>query len=302
MSFYRVTDIGSANAITRVGWNVVTGYLESASRNLTGGKKLAAHDERYAMCEEYMDVVYKLWNSSWRSDSVKLNRKTGIYTDPSLVREINHEGKYFNVPGPHFCQPSPQRTPVILQAGTSKAGKAFAAKHAEMIFVSQHSPVAVAANIADIRKKAAELGRDPANIKVLAKFTPVIGRTKEEADAKYRDYVQYGDYDGALALFGGWTGVDMAPYKDDEELRYVESNAVRSYVEGLINHAPEVNGGKWTKRSLAEHIMVGGLGATCVGTPEMIANEMERWVREGDVDGFNIVRSLPPACLGLPKS
>lgn len=103
--------------------------------------------------------------------------------------------------------------------------------------------------------------------------------------------MQYGDYNGALALFGGWTGVDMAPYKDDEELRYVESNAVRSYIEGLINFAPEVNNGKWTKRTLAEHIMVGGLGATSVGTPQTVADEMERWVREGDVDGFNIVSS-----------
>lgn len=276
-----------------VGWNVVTGYLDSAARNLTGGKSQLGHDERYAMCEEYMEVVYKLWNSSWRSDAVRLNRRTGIYTDPGLVREINHVGKYFNVPGPHLCQPSPQRTPVILQAGTSKAGKAFASKHAELIFVSQHSPAAVKKNIADIRKSAAEYGRDPTSIKVLAKFAPVLGRTKEEAEAKYADYVQYGDYEGALALFGGWTGVDMAPYKDDEELRYVESNAVRSYVEGLINHAPNVNSGKWTKRTLAEHIMVGGLGATCVGTPEKVADEMEQWVQDGDVDGFNIVSSIP---------
>ena len=276
-----------------VGWNVVTGYLDSAARNLTGGNELAEHDERYAMCEEYMDVVYKLWNSSWRSDAVKRDRKSGVYTDPRLVREIDHDGKYFKVPGPHFCQPSPQRTPVIYQAGTSRAGKAFAARHAEAIFVSQHSPAAVAKNIADIRRTAAELGRDPSHIKVLAKFAPVLGRTQEEAEAKYADYLQYGDYDGALALFGGWTGVDMAPYGDDEELRFVESNAIRSYIEGLIKHAPEVNGGKWTKRTLAEHIMVGGLGATCVGPPEAVADEMERWVREGDVDGFNIVRRRP---------
>ena len=116
----------------RVGWNVVTGYLDSAARNLTNGNdKQLEHDERYAVCEEYMDVVYKLWNSSWRSDAVKLDRKKGIYTDPNLVREINHKGKYFTVPGPHFCAPSPQRTPVIMQAGTSRAGKEFAAKHAE---------------------------------------------------------------------------------------------------------------------------------------------------------------------------
>jgi alkanesulfonate monooxygenase SsuD/methylene tetrahydromethanopterin reductase-like flavin-dependent oxidoreductase (luciferase family) len=156
-----------------VGWNVVTGYLDSAARNLKGGEQQAEHDERYAMCEEYMDVVYQLWNSSWRSDAVKLNRKRGVYTDPELVRQINHKGKYFQVPGPHFCQPSPQRTPVILQAGTSRAGKAFAAKHAELIFVSQHSPIAVKKNIAEIRTSAAEIGRDPKSIKVLAKFAPV---------------------------------------------------------------------------------------------------------------------------------
>lgn len=275
--------------LNRVGWNVVTGYLDSAARNLTNGQPQAGHDDRYAMCEEYMTVVYKLWNASWRSDAVRLNRKTGIYTDPGLVREIQHEGKFFNVPGPHFCQPSPQRTPVILQAGTSKAGKAFAAKHAELIFVSQHSPAAVKKNIAEIRKAAEENGRDPGQIKVLAKFAPVLGRTVEEAEAKYADYVQYGDYEGALALFGGWTGVDMAPFEENEELKYVESNAVKSYIEGLINHAPAAPGKKWTKKTLAEMIMVGGLGATSVGTPEMIADEMERWVEEGGVDGFNIV-------------
>ncbi|KAK5122538.1 hypothetical protein LTR85_003801 [Meristemomyces frigidus] len=278
----------------RVGWNVVTGYLDSAARNLTNGKPQAEHDERYAICEEYLEVVYKLWNFSWRSDAVKLNRKTGVYTDPALVREINHEGKHFKVAGPHFCQPSPQRTPVIMQAGTSKAGKAFASRHAEGIFVSAHSPAGVAKSISDIREQAAKLGRDPAHIKILAKFCPILGRTQEEADAKYADYFQYGDYDGALALFGGWTGVDMAPYGDDEELRYVDSNAIKSYIEGLIKNAPDVNGGKWTKKTLAQHIMVGGLGATSVGTPEKVADEMERWVREADVDGFNIAYAIMP--------
>ncbi|KAF7190442.1 Dimethyl-sulfide monooxygenase [Pseudocercospora fuligena] len=280
----------------RVGWNVVTGYLDSAARNLTnnGEKGQKSHDERYEIAEEYMDVVYKLWNESWRSDAVKLDKKAGVYTDPELVREINHKGKYFEVPGPHFCAPSPQRTPVIMQAGTSKSGKRFAAKHAEAIFVSAHSPASVVDSAKGIRAEAGRRGRDPSKIKFLAKFCPVLGRTQEEAEAKYRDYIQYGDYEGALALFGGWTGVDMAPYGDDEELRYVESNAIRSYIEGLLKTAPDVNGGKWTKKTLAEHIMVGGLGATCVGTPEKVADEMERWVREGDVDGFNIAYALMP--------
>ena len=298
----------------RVGWNVVTGYLDSAARNLTNGQNQPEHDERYAICEEYMSVVYKLWNSSWRSDAVQLNRETGIYTDPALVREINHKGKYFTVPGPHICQPSPQRTPVIMQAGTSAAGRAFAAKHAEAIFVSTHSPAGVKGSIADVRAQMAAQGRDPTSLKVLAKFCPILGRTQEEADAKYRDLAQYGDYEGALALFGGWTGVDMAPYGEDDELKYVKSNAIQGYIRNLIKSAPDLNGGKWTKKTLAQHIMgmvarkelsflesfanqncllaVGGLGATCVGTAEKVADEMERWVNEGDVDGFNIVSRI----------
>ena len=202
-----------------------------------------------------MSVVYKLWNSSWRSDAVQLNRKTAVYTDPNLVREINHKGKYFTVPGPHICQPSPQRTPVIMQSGTSTAGRAFAARHAEAIFVSTHSPAGVKDSVADVRAQMVKNGRDPAGLKVLAKFCPILGRTQEEADAKYLDLVQYGDYEGALALFGGWTGVDMEPYGEDEELRYVKSNAIQGYIKNLIRTAPDVNGGKWTKKTLAQHIM-----------------------------------------------
>lgn len=229
--------------------------MNSAARNLTNGKEQAEHDERYAICEEYMEVVYKLWASSWRSDAVKLDKAKGIYTDPALVREINHEGKYFKVPGPHVCQPSPQRTPVIMQAGTSTAGRAFAARHAEAIFVSTHSPAGVKGNVADVRAQMAARGRDPQSLKVLAKFCPILGRTQAEADAKYRDLIQYGDYEGALALFGGWTGVDMSPYGEDEELKYIKSNAIQGYIRNLIKSAPDLNGGKWTKKTLAHHIM-----------------------------------------------
>lgn len=210
----------------RLGWNIVTGYLDSAARNL-GHTEQPEHDERYNIAEEYIRVMYKLFESSWRDDAVILDKKRGIYTDPSRVREINHKGKYYSVPGPHICQSSPQRTPLLLQAGTSKAGKTFAARHAEAIFVAGHSPSVVSKNIAEVRQLAREFGRDSQDVKFLAMICPVIGRTEEEAREKYDDYVQYGDTDGALALFGGWTGIDLAVYGDDEELRHVESNAIR---------------------------------------------------------------------------
>ncbi|KAI9836077.1 MAG: hypothetical protein M1819_001691 [Sarea resinae] len=275
----------------RVGWNIVTGYLDSAARNL-GHTEQPLHAERYAIAEEYIEVMYKLWESSWRDDAVVLDRERGVYSEPSRIREINHVGKYFTVPGPHICEPSPQRTPLLLQAGTSKAGKSFAAKHAEGIFMAGHSPSVIAKNIAEVRASAKALGRDPSHIKFLTLITPVLGRTHEEAQQKFEDYKQYGSIEGALALFGGWTGIDLAKYGDDEELRNVESNAIKSAVEAWSKSSPGV--AKWTKHTVAEHITVGGLGATVVGTAAEVADEFERWVEEADVDGFNIAYAITP--------
>ncbi|KAF2095398.1 putative xenobiotic compound monooxygenase, DszA family [Rhizodiscina lignyota] len=276
----------------RIGWNIVTGYLDSAARNL-GATEQPAHDDRYAVAEEYMKVMYKLFESSWRDDAVVLDRKRGIYTEPSRVREINHVGKHYTVPGPHICQPSPQRTPLLLQAGTSKAGKTFAAQHAEGIFVAGHSPSVVAKNIAEIRQMARDqFGRNPSDIKFMALICPVIGRREEEALKKFNQYQRYGSIEGALALFGGWTGIDLSTYGDDEELRHVESNAIRSAVEAWSKASPSVP--KWTKHTVAKHITIGGLGATVVGTPEQVADEFERWVEEADVDGFNIAYAIKP--------
>lgn len=175
-----------------------------------------------------MKVMYKLFQSSWRDDAVQRDHNKGVYTSTDLVRQIDHKGKWFTVPGPHIVHPSPQRTPLLLQAGASKAGKQFAAQHAEAIFTSAHAPAACAKNIAEIRQVAREtFNRDPSKIKVLALVTPILGRTEEEALAKFNDYKRYASLEGALSLFGGWTGIDLNQYGDEQELRQVESNAVR---------------------------------------------------------------------------
>ncbi|KAI4609923.1 hypothetical protein J4E83_008487 [Alternaria metachromatica] len=276
----------------RLGWNIVTSYLDSAARNM-GMKEQLPHDERYAQAEEYVKVMYKLLESSWRDDAVVLDRKSGVYTVPDRVREINHEGKYFNVPGPHICQPSPQRTPLILQAGASKAGKAFAAQNAEAIFVSAHVPEVCAKNIAEIRHIASsQFGREGKNIKFLALVTPIIGQTEEEAQAKLADYRKYASLEGALSLFCGWTGIDLGKYGDDEELRHVESNAVRSTVEGYARFSPGTS--KWTKHTVAEHVSIGGNGPILVGTPSQVADGLQVWIDEADVDGFNMAYAVFP--------
>ncbi|EDU49391.1 dibenzothiophene desulfurization enzyme A [Pyrenophora tritici-repentis] len=276
----------------RLGWNIVTSYLDSAARNM-GMKQQLPHDERYAQAEEYVKVMYKLFESSWRDDAVVLDRKKGVYTVPDRVRQIDHQGKYFQVPGPHICQPSPQRTPLILQAGASKAGKTFAAQNAEAIFVSAHAPVVCAKNIAEIREIASsQFGRNGSSIKFLALATPILGRTEAEAQAKLADYRKYASLEGALALFCGWTGIDLGKYGDEEELRQVESNAVRSTVEGFARFSPGTS--KWTKHTVAEHISIGGIGPLFVGTPSQVADGFQTWVDEADVDGFNIAYALFP--------
>ncbi|KAF2995459.1 hypothetical protein E8E14_001073 [Neopestalotiopsis sp. 37M] len=276
----------------RLGWNIVTSYLDSAARNM-GRTEQPQHDDRYAQAEEYIKVMYKLFESSWRDDAVKLDRERGIYTQPDLVRQINHQGRFFSVPGPHIVQPSPQRTPLLLQAGTSRAGKLFAAQHAEAIFVSAHAPQVCAKSIAEVRELARDqFGRDPANLKVLALVTPILGRTTEEAQAKLKEFRQYASHEGALALFGGWTGIDLSQYGDDEELRHVESNAVKSTVEGYARFAPGTS--KWTKHTIAEHVSIGGNGPIFVGTPEEVADGLEVWIKEADIDGFNFAYALFP--------
>ncbi|KAK3377116.1 luciferase-like domain-containing protein [Lasiosphaeria ovina] len=276
----------------RLGWNIVTSYLDSAAKNLGRSEQLP-HDDRYAQAEEYIKVMYKLFQSSWRDDAVQLDRKAGIYTAPELVRPINHTGRFFTVPGPAITQPSPQRTPLLLQAGTSRAGKVFAAQHAEAIFVSAHAPQVCASSIAEIRALAASAhGRDPRSIKVLALVTPILGRTEAEAHAKLAEYREYASTEGALALFGGWTGIDLAAYGDDEELREVESNAVKSTVQAYARFIPA--GSKWTKHTVAEHVSIGGNGPILVGTAEQVADGLETWVAEADVDGFNFAYALFP--------
>ncbi|TVY93670.1 Dimethyl-sulfide monooxygenase [Lachnellula willkommii] len=277
----------------RVAWNIVTSYLESAARNL-GLDTQIEHDERYRIADEYMDVVYKLWEGSWRDDAVKKNRETGQYADPDLIRQIHHKGKYFNVPGPHLCEPSPQRTPFLFQAGTSKAGKAFGSKHAEAIFMSAQLPELVQPAVKIIREQAKENGRDPSHIKIIAGITIIVAETDEAAKAKREELLSYGDREGALALFGGWTGIDLSTYTDDEDFRFVKDYSVRSVVDRWSSTVPGSDNLPWNKSRIAEYLILGGTGAKAIGSPKTVVDELERWVDIGVIDGFNFANVTIP--------
>ncbi len=274
----------------RVGWNIVTSYLKSAALNI-GQEKQISHDERYDIASEYLDVCYKLWEGSWEDDAVKVDKENGIYTDPKKVHDINHEGKYYKIPGAHLSEPSPQRTPVLFQAGASKKGRSFAVGNAELVFIGAPTINAAKHTVKKLREDAAKAGRNPDEIKILTMVTPVIGRTEEEALAKYKEYQKHISYEGALALFGGWTGVDLAGYDLNESLEYVENNAIRSTLESFTKTDPDK---KWTVEEIAKSIGVGGMGTAVVGTPEQIADSLEEWIEEAGVDGFNIAYAISP--------
>ncbi len=268
----------------RVGWNIVTGYLDSAARNL-GLTQQLGHDARYDLADEYLDVVYKLWEKSWDDDAVVRDKERGVFTDPAKVHPINHAGRHYQVPGIHLCEPSPQRTPFLYQAGASPRGTAFAARHAEATFVSGPSIAVVARYVEDTRVALRAAGRDPDSVLVYAQALIITGATDDEARAKYEDYLRHIDIDASLALLSGWTGVDFGALPLDATIDYIDTQAGRSALASLSAADPSH---RWTVREAAQFIGLGGRGPILVGCPLQIADQLEAWMEATGIDGFNL--------------
>jgi FMN-dependent oxidoreductase (nitrilotriacetate monooxygenase family) len=268
----------------RIGWNIVTGYLDSAARNL-GLTQQLSHDERYDLADEYMEVVHKLWEESWEDGAVVNDKERGVYADPSRIHPINHEGKYYKVPGFHLCEPSPQRTPLLYQAGTSPRGTAFAAKHAECTFVSGPSKKVVKKYADDLRAAVGAAGRDGDDLKIYAQALIITAPTAAEAHAKHEEYKRHIDIEAALALLSGWTGVDFSRFPLDATIEYIDSDAGRSALASFSQADPERC---WTVREAAQFIGLGGRGPVLVGDPSQIADQLEGWQDDTGIDGFNL--------------
>ncbi|MED4454023.1 LLM class flavin-dependent oxidoreductase [Metabacillus fastidiosus] len=272
----------------RIGWNIVTSNLNSAARNF-GLDEQINHDERYDRGDEYLEVCYKLWQASWEEDAVVRDIKNRVYTDPEKVHDIKHEGKYFKVPGIHLCEPSPQRTPVLFQAGSSDRGREFAAKHAECIFLNAMTVEETRFIVRDIRTRAEQNGRDPQQLLFFPKLNPVVANTEEEAQEKLSSYLGYSSPEGALSLLSAWVGLDFSKFNADELLEFIkkgEKNNSSNYLAEFFgrNYADE----SWTKEEVAKYFAFGGVGSLIVGTPQHIADQLESFVEETGVDGFNI--------------
>ena len=274
----------------RLGWNIVTGYLNSAAKG-AGLQNQNAHDARYDIAEEYMEVVYKLWEGSWEDGAVVRDRGNRIFAHPEKVHKVFHEGGNYRVDAYHLAEPSPQRTPVLYQAGASTKGRDFASRHAECVFVAGPSKQVVKPRVDDIRRRAALYGREPSEILIFTLMTVIVAPTDDEARAKFEEYRQYISLDGAFALVGGWTGIDFSQYELDAPVRYVKNDAINSAVEAFTSADPDK---VWTVREFAEYAGIGGLGPVVIGSPQTVTDELIRWVEETGIDGFNLAYAVTP--------
>ena len=274
----------------RIGWNIVTGYLDSAARG-SGQAGQRAHDDRYATAEDYMAVVYKLWEGSWADDAVVADRDTGVFTRPGGVRRVRHAGPHYSLDAIHLSEPSPQRTPVLYQAGTSPAGRAFAGRHAECVFMSGPSKQVIAPRVAAVRAAVREAGRDPGTVTVFGMMTAIVAPTDAEADALLADYRRYADPVGALTLMSGWTGIDFSALDPDSRVEHVENDAGRTALDNITRADPSR---RWTVREVAEHVSLGGIGPVVTGSPATVADQLEAWIDDTGLDGFNLTFAVRP--------
>ena len=270
----------------RIAWNIVTNYLPNASRNF-GLEGLTKHDERYAWADEYVDVTYKLWEGSWEEDALVQDRETGVHADYDKIHRINHEGPRYRVEGPHLVSPSPQRTPLLFQAGASEAGRTFAAKNAEAVFIQAPTVAAAARDTADIRARAVRHGRDPRDIKFFQGMHFVIGSTEEEARRKGEELDEWIDFDGQLSHMSGAVGIDFGHEDLDRPVGELKTEGVQSIV-GWINDL--VTDREPTLRDVAHYTAHNG---RITGTPEQIADRLAEW-RAAGIDGLNVVNAEIP--------
>lgn len=277
----------------RVAWNVVTGILPSIARAM-GRVEAVPHDKRYDIADEFMDLVYKLWEESWQDGAAVRDKAGRVFADPARIRPIRHESEHFACEGIHLVEPSPQRTPLIFSAGASGRGREFASKHAECVFMSTNNIEFARKTSTAYRESAVEAGRERDGIKVFNAATVVVAATESEARDLAAEYQSYSDEAGNLAIFSSWLGTDLSRYASDEPLENIGGNAIQSIAASMRESS---DGKPVTVRDLGKFAPVGGREALIVGSAAQVADELIAWRDEADIDGFNLLRTVEPGGL-----
>ncbi|MEM9455246.1 MAG: NtaA/DmoA family FMN-dependent monooxygenase [Myxococcota bacterium] len=268
----------------RFGWNIVTSAEDLAAQNF-GKKKLAARELRYAMADEYVDLVKQLF-ASWEADAVRVDREEGIYVDHTKVHPVNFEGEHFKCRGPLNTVPSPQHRPVFVQAGASPRGRAFAARNADSILAIAGGPQKMKAFRDDVRARAKEFGRNPDDIKVLFCVTPILGETEAEARDKHQRMISSDRFvHDLLGELSAITEIDFAEFELDKPLpRYLKTNGE----QGSLDMFQQWGSGKTLRELVIDG--AGGLVSSVelIGTPDQVAERMGMVMEEVGGDGFVI--------------
>jgi FMN-dependent oxidoreductase (nitrilotriacetate monooxygenase family) len=278
----------------RIGWNIVTSDLR-LSRG-TGLSPQLPHDERYDRADEYLDVVVRLWEESWEDGAVVRDAAGDVFADPARVHPVEHQGRWFQVSAPHQCEPSPQRAPVLYQAGSSARGRAFAARHAEVVFVTLSGFQKGREQVANLRRQAAEAGRDPDRLKILQGMCLILGASPEQAQARAAEYLRLSSRGGLITKWCGWSGVDLSAYPEDTPVSELRADDLHSVLGFVQQAAP---GGDLTVAGLRDFVAVPQrphpyARLMLFGTPEQVADRMEEWIERTGIDGFNLM-PCPPA-------
>lgn len=281
----------------RIGWNVVTSMFDAEAQN-HGLDRMPEHAVRYARAEEFVEVVLRLWDS-WPASSILIERGQrpdggpGRYVDGGRLTELNHDGEHFRVRGPLNVPSPPQGHPVLFQAGASEQGRQLAARRAEAIYAVAYDLASGREYRADVRRRIAAAGRDPDAVAVMPGLVTYVGSTMEEALAKQQALDELLPVESSLRQLSVFTGQDASGWELDApvpELPPLEEFTGPKGRYATILRIVESE--RPTVRQLLGRLAAGGGHCTMVGTPESIADEIERWLDEGGADGFNL---MPPS-------
>jgi len=274
----------------RAGWNVVTSWLGETAANFSKDEHLA-HDDRYRLGGEYLDVVQGLWDS-WEDDAHVGDKASGVFVDPEKLHRLDHKGEFFQVRGPLNIKRSRQGQPVIFQAGASDTGRAFAARRADAIFNPAATLEEAQEYYRDVKARAQGFGRDPSLLNVLPGIGPVIGLTEAEAEANYRELAALGSLQTGLGLLARtFSDHDFTVYDLDGPFPDVAAIGLNSQQSGSNRILAEVRAENLTIRQVAERLAT-PRGAF-VGTPAVVADRLQAWFENEGADGFVLFQSLP---------
>lgn len=268
----------------RIGWNVVT--TSSAVVAELFGRTPLPHDERYARAQDFLDLSYQLFEGSWEDGSVLVDKVARRYADPDRVHPISHEGPYFTSHGYFNAEPSPQRTPVIVQAGASTTGRAFAAANAEMVFLQGKDAAMLRRQVHDLREAADAGGRGPDAIKTISGLSVVAAASRAEAEDRLEEYLSWVNPDAARAYYAMMTGVDLAALDPNASFSTVQTEGGRTQVERYRDTSVREAAADFVRRGMRELIVV--------GTAAEVAEQIGTLVTDTDLDGFNYTPFVSP--------